>query len=195
MNPQGNPSEAVDVSKDMPGDGQLGAEAVVGLDQVLAGVARLLRATTPAQYRAVPENLPGVAASIGGHTRHCLDHLRALLDGAESGTIDYDRRLRGTAIEADRDAALNELERLRQRLKQVPRAALAGEVSVRCAVCADEAPRAYPSTLAREMVFVLSHTIHHNALLAVLAGHFGIAVPPDFGYAPSTLAWQQQQES
>ena len=34
-------------------------------------------------------------ACIGQHLRHSLDHVNAILDGAESGVIDYDHRERG----------------------------------------------------------------------------------------------------
>ena len=36
------------------------------------------------------------------------------------------------------------------------------------------------------MVFVLQHTIHHQALVALLLAARGVAVPHTFGYAPST---------
>jgi uncharacterized damage-inducible protein DinB len=42
------------------------------------------------------------------------------------------------------------------------------------------------STHARELAFVISHTIHHCALMAVLLAVQGIPVPYRFGYAPST---------
>jgi uncharacterized damage-inducible protein DinB len=44
------------------------------------------------------------------------------------------------------------------------------------------------TTVGRELVFVLSHTVHHNALIAVMARTLGVSVPDRFGYAPSTLA-------
>jgi uncharacterized damage-inducible protein DinB len=42
------------------------------------------------------------------------------------------------------------------------------------------------TSLARELVFVLQHTIHHQATVAVLLAGRGVAVPPTFGLAPST---------
>ena len=44
------------------------------------------------------------------------------------------------------------------------------------------------ATPGRELGFVLSHTVHHNALIAVIAAAVGAAVPPGFGYAPATVA-------
>jgi uncharacterized damage-inducible protein DinB len=48
------------------------------------------------------------------------------------------------------------------------------------------APVAVRSTLARELLFVISHTIHHQALIAVLLSAAGRTVPEAFGLAPST---------
>ena len=42
------------------------------------------------------------------------------------------------------------------------------------------------STVGRELVFVNSHTIHHQALIAVLLALRGDAVPDRLGFAPST---------
>ncbi len=49
------------------------------------------------------------------------------------------------------------------------------------------------STVRRELQFLLSHTVHHFALIAVLLERFEIAVPDDFGIAPSTLKYWQAQ--
>jgi uncharacterized damage-inducible protein DinB len=42
------------------------------------------------------------------------------------------------------------------------------------------------STLRRELAFVVSHTVHHQALIAVLLSLVGVPVPDAFGLAPST---------
>lgn len=45
----------------------------------------------------------------------------------------------------------------------------------------------------RELQFLLSHTVHHFALIATLLERFEIGVPEDFGIAPSTLKYWQAQ--
>ena len=37
------------------------------------------------------------------------------------------------------------------------------------------------------MAYVLSHTIHHNAIVAGIVKSLGVTPPETFGYAPSTL--------
>jgi hypothetical protein len=42
------------------------------------------------------------------------------------------------------------------------------------------------------LAFVLSHTIHHNAIIGVMANTLDIPLPARFGYAPSTIAHQEK---
>ena len=48
------------------------------------------------------------------------------------------------------------------------------------------------SSLARELSYVLSHTVHHYALAAVLLRHQGVEPGPELGVAPATLRhWKE----
>jgi uncharacterized damage-inducible protein DinB len=49
-------------------------------------------------------------------------------------------------------------------------------------------PVSLGSTLGRELAFVLSHTVHHNAMIRGMITSLGRPLPGAFGYAPSTLA-------
>jgi hypothetical protein len=42
------------------------------------------------------------------------------------------------------------------------------------------------STVSRELVFVISHTIHHNAIIGQVLTAQGITLEPRYGMAPST---------
>jgi hypothetical protein len=42
------------------------------------------------------------------------------------------------------------------------------------------------STIGRELVFVTSHTIHHNAVVVYLLRAHGIEMGPRFGVSPAT---------
>jgi hypothetical protein len=57
------------------------------------------------------------------------------------------------------------------------------------------APDATPdwrcSSLGRELQFLSSHTTHHYALIKLLLDDTGVGLGPEFGVAPSTLAWQR----
>jgi uncharacterized damage-inducible protein DinB len=160
--------------------------AVGSLVAVLRQLADLLAVLTDEQYRMSPVGV--VSSSIGAHVRHCLDHVDALLCGVAAGRITYDQRLRGGDVETSRSAALSALRRQEWQLS----ARLAGceDQSMRLsAVVSPGLPAVEADTsVGRELVFVLSHTIHHNALIGVIARILGVPLPKWFGYAPSTVA-------
>ncbi len=132
-------------------------------------------------------------STIGAHTRHAIDHVRALVEGADAGTIDYDHRERGTPIELDPDAATAELNRLTDRVDQLSMVPAEDPVAIICMPTRDGPSVSLGSTLARELAFVLSHTIHHNATVRGMIVSLDRPVPDSFGYAPSTLAFQDAQ--
>lgn len=135
---------------------------------------------------------PGRSAA-GAQYRHILDHYDCLLGGLDSGFVDYDARQRDPEVERDRAAAADRTEEVMDRLRQLGRAQLALPLRVTLASLASGEGRTEPhaSTLGRELLFVLSHTVHHFAIMRLLLEDRGVACDPGFGVAPSTLAHQQ----
>jgi uncharacterized damage-inducible protein DinB len=138
------------------------------------------------QYRV--ERARGVSGSIGGHVRHCLDHVSALIEGVASGHVNYDARRRGTAVETSQEAAVAEIARLAGDLDAISSHVLHRPVQLLSALDTSGVHIAAHTSVARELAFVVSHTIHHLAVIALLLREQGIDVPPRFGYAPSTPA-------
>ena len=130
--------------------------------------------------------------SVGAHLRHVGDAVASLLTGLENRSIDYDRRERDERTERDpvraraRLLALGaEVRRLETRDPALPLAVRAESSAV-----GDAWQR---SSLARELGALLSHTVHHYALIAVLLRAQGVEPPQDLGVAPSTLAhWHER---
>jgi hypothetical protein len=135
-------------------------------------------------------------ASIGGHYRHCLDHFRSLLDAALVGDLNYDHRERGTLIENDRFAALNVTHELRAGLQSLCPESLGRELNVTCRTSySATGSQSAPSTVGREMMYVVAHAVHHYALIGIMGGLMGLRLPGGFGVAPSTLKHQEQAAS
>jgi uncharacterized damage-inducible protein DinB len=164
--------------------------AVLALAATLRQLAAVVAALSDEQYRQKPVGV--VSASAGGHVRHSLDHVAALLAGVPTGSVDYDRRQRGTAVETDRAAALDALGRLEQQLLASPLAPEHRPLRLAVTVSSAVPPAEVHTTVGRELAFVLSHTVHHNALIAVIAATLDVHVPERFGYAPSTIAYLEQ---
>jgi hypothetical protein len=134
--------------------------------------------TAPVESRA--------SGTLGEHVRHCLDHVSALLSADASKVLSYDHRRRGTAVETDPGAALQQILRLKAALGRWPMRSLDEPIRVSSMIDASGESIAGWSTFGRELVFVLSHTIHHQATIAAVLALHGIAPPAGFGYAPST---------
>ena len=130
-------------------------------------------------------------SSIGGHYRHCLEHFDCLLTGAGVGRGDFDARQRDVEVETVRKAAADRTEALRRRLPELA-GRMGSPLEVQSMVSyADGDSEPVASTVARELVFCVSHAIHHYALIRVLCGVHMVEVPAGFGVAPSTVKHQQ----
>jgi uncharacterized damage-inducible protein DinB len=158
--------------------------ATVALAAVLDDLAAVVDALSDGQY--VDSAIPGVSGSIGGHVRHCLDHVRALELALTSGVVNYDARERDTRVEHDRTLAWSLLMSARRRVAALPSTVLMRPGVVRTLMQAGAAPLEVLSSLEREVSFVIAHTIHHCATIAVLAGATADRFPSRFGFAPST---------
>jgi uncharacterized damage-inducible protein DinB len=128
-----------------------------------------------------------VSGAIGEHVRHALDHVAALVAAPPSTVLSYDGRTRGTAIESDPAAAVREIMRLDAALQRWSHRSLEEPVAVTAIMSPDGQTVTGWSSLGRELAFVLSHTIHHQAIVALLLEGQGCRLTDDrFGVAPST---------
>ena len=146
-------------------------------------MAALVMATDGAIYTARPITVSG---TIGEHVRHCLDHIAALVAAGPSQPMSYDSRQRGTAVERDPAEALRQIMRLQSSVDRWGARSMDDPICVTSLVTpAGEVVTGW-STLGRELAYVHSHTIHHQALIAVLFELADVPVPDRLGLAPST---------
>ena len=129
-------------------------------------------------------------SSIGGHIRHNLDHYLAFVEGEPDGRIDYDARKRDSGIETDPLAAVEVMASLVSGLLVMDNADLDAALQIRMDDGGDSTWSG--TTLRRELQFLLSHTIHHYALVVSIATRYGIrSFPEGFGVAPSTIHYHE----
>jgi uncharacterized damage-inducible protein DinB len=154
------------------------------LAEHLDAFAEVVERLSDLDYLARPST--GVSGSIGAHVRHCVDHVNALLDRTAEGEMTYDDRQRDTALEQDRTLSAVTLRNLAVRVREM--APRTSDVPIALWTMLDRrGTRARVRTsLGRELVFVLQHTIHHEAVVAVLLAGRGRVLPGHFGLAPST---------
>jgi uncharacterized damage-inducible protein DinB len=160
------------------------ATPVAALRERLDELMRLVLTMSPDAYCARTSRVSG---SVGEHVRHVLDHLSSLVAACPTVVLSYDHRTRGTAVEAEPSVAVREMMRLDAALERWSDRSLDDPVEVAAVTSTDGRSIIGWSTLARELAFVLSHTIHHQAIVALLLERQGALVTDDrFGYAPTT---------
>ncbi len=159
--------------------------------EVLQQGETMLLSVTADHYRA---ELPAVRqASIGKHYRHCLDHFQTVLDAQDNPQLDYDARERDPGIENDRELARQRTNRLLERVRVLPPETLGRSILVYGKLgYATARASAVPSTIGRELLYAVTHAIHHYALIGFIGGLLGAAFPEPFGVAPSTVRHRQK---
>ena len=158
--------------------------------RVLEQLGALVAKTSPECFAAVVD--PRNGGSMGQHVRHVIEHADAVL-GRAGGRVDYNDRARDRQTETEPAEAKARLERLIIVLWDMSQGSAVDErVLVRHVVEGEEGEKdmMIESTLARELVYLQSHTVHHMALIALLAEQHSIPVESDFGVAASTLRYR-----
>jgi uncharacterized damage-inducible protein DinB len=166
-------------------------EAVDGNLIVLHQAADLLRRMDDATYATAGDE--DGRSSVGTHFRHVLDHYRSFLMGLPEGRIDYDARERRGPLENDRSLAQATVLGFLTDIGGIPGdlATHPLTVSTRSVADRDNAPDWSQSSINRELQFLVSHTVHHYALIKHLLTRAGFDTGEDFGVAPSTIAAQR----
>jgi hypothetical protein len=128
-------------------------------------------------------------ATIGQHTRHIIELFTCLLNGYESGSVNYEKRKRDFKIETERSFAAGLLKEIYHSLDNPNKA-----IVLEAADYADIAELiAIPSNYYRELAYNLEHTIHHMALIRVgITDVSTIELPDQFGVAFSTIKYRRQ---
>jgi len=145
---------------------------------------RLVSGMADRSYANPVENF--YSSTLGQHLRHCLDHYRSFLSGLGDAKIDYDSRERSAELECSTEFAICEITRIRNELQELSD----DEVSVGVLVkldCGTGVADYQPSSLGRELQFLVSHTVHHFAMIGGICSCLKIPVEQGFGVAPSTL--------
>ncbi len=133
-----------------------------------------------------------VYEDVGPHLRHCVDHFLCLLRGADSGVVDYDARDRDTRVEEDPQYFLTIVDSVVCELQSMDPAALRRTLILRQEVAPGGQSRRVDTNMERELAFLSSHTIHHLAIMSLLAEARGVEIPPGLGVAFSTATFMQR---
>jgi uncharacterized damage-inducible protein DinB len=153
-------------------------------DRLLGEVDELLAGPVDGHYSSPCQHV--FSSSIGQHIRHCLEHYEEFLRALrENHSLDYENRPRDPEVEIDPVVARKRIEAVRAAFQEL----LPGSQGL---VVRDHGTGlSSGSSVARELQFLVSHTVHHFALISVIASTAGLNVPADFGVAPTTLKFRE----
>ena len=163
-------------------------QLLAAIDEVLEQGEALLMGLSDAQY-ADGEDL---RASVGAHYRHSLEHFQLLLEAVSGPEIDYDRRERDAGLEQERLFALQVTRDFRHAARFLSTLNPDRPIRARYKISyAGSGACSTSSTVGREIMYAVSHAIHHYALIGMICEMRALPVPLDFGVAPSTIAYQK----
>ncbi len=159
--------------------------------EVFSQLKLVLKNIRKEEYNARSESLSG--SSIGQHVRHIVEFYQCLIQGYESGKINYDHRQRNKLIEENISYAENciheilsgiETKDLKRKLKMEIDYTFSGSEEVEMV----------DTTFERELVYNIEHSVHHMALIKIgvkeLCNY--IELPASFGVAVSTIKHQEK---
>lgn len=134
-------------------------------------------------------------SGIGRHFRHILEHYLSLINGY-THKINYDERPRDLKMETERTFAISTIRSIIDSLEVfLDKPELIDntlEVQSNEGIKEEGTPWS-ESSIRRELQFLISHTVHHYALIALILKTMDIETEEGFGVAPSTLKHELKQ--
>jgi uncharacterized damage-inducible protein DinB len=129
--------------------------------------------------------------AAGRHVRHVNDHFIALQNGLKQGRVDYNQRHRNSLVETDRQAGRQQVESILHWCKNFS----SGDchlIVISEIDCLQTCNAQFESTLNRELLYLINHTIHHAAHIKLLLSHAGVNLPDHIGLAPGTASFVRE---
>ncbi len=128
------------------------------------------------------------SGSIGAHSRHIIEFYEQFLISLDDDLIDYDSRKRNKNIETTRQIAIEHLHIILSKLDAL---VLNDSKSIETKGNGEKSK----TSLGREINYLSEHTVHHFALIRLLAElqGFKFDLCPDFGIAHSTSIYRLSQ--
>ena len=160
--------------------------------EIVQQARQFLSAISQPEYVAVLK--PHLMGSAGAHMRHVLDHYLALKNGVADGLVNYNKRHRHSEVESLPEIALQAWQEITEWLHEICESAMDMPLHVITETSVEHTEYVQvPSTLARELVFVSSHAVHHFSIMAVIRSLQGQSTDANFGIAPATATYLRQQ--
>jgi uncharacterized damage-inducible protein DinB len=155
----------------------------------LQEIRQLIAAMREEQYKYKSKLLSG--ATIGQHVRHILEFYLCLINGQDKGAVNYDKRERNLELETNPAFAIFIIENICSKIDS-----LADKTNVFLEgvfPSAEEIVESITTSVNRELVYCLEHSIHHQALIkiALIEQRIDNLIHQNFGVAPGTIKYRE----
>lgn len=129
--------------------------------------------------------------TFGKHVRHIIEFYNCLVDGYDSGIVNYDLRKHNLQIENSKQSAIEAMNEILSAIDMLEDKSLVLNVDYNGS---GNVQRTFTS-FNRELVYNIEHAIHHMAILkiAVVASFNQVILPENFGVAYSTVRFRESQ--
>lgn len=160
------------------------------IEKQIADVTNILEQLSTSEYSQTLSLLNG--SSIGKHIRHIIEFYEALFQAHQTQKLCYDHRERKTILEDNLPYALNFLAELKEKcilLDQDTPLLMQAQYNGHTYEVA--------TSLHREIIYNIEHAVHHLAIIRIaLAACFpNVSIPENFGYAASTVQFQEKLQA
>ena len=131
-------------------------------------------------YQAVSK--PAFQSSLGQHARHIVEHYQCFFSQIKAGKmLNYDLRCRDPRLDTERETCIDVINGLIAEFESFQ------TLDIDMHTSDDYSQYEARSSLCRELMFLVSHTEHHNAMIAAMKRLSGDKVDESFGVANATL--------
>lgn len=170
-------------------------KATLSNKKVLVELTQVLRSIPDITYgrkTLLNEEIP--ASSIGAHCRHIIEFYQGFIRGLSTGVIDYDSRARNSELESNRTLAIQQIEQISKELPVfIASFSSTAPLDLQAQIDTQQVIKTQ-TTITRELIFLQTHSVHHQAMIALLMICFGLPTPSGLGVAISTRINNKQQE-
>jgi uncharacterized damage-inducible protein DinB len=131
-------------------------------------------------------------ATVGKHMRHIVEFYLMLIEGNQQGIVSYDKRHRDVNIETDRTYAKDIIDKI---LEQIDDIMLYKDIVVEADFTVlGNNTGIIKSTMIRELMYCLEHSIHHQAIIKAGLISMGLhdITDTNFGVAYSTIRYRDK---
>jgi len=160
-------------------------EIIKNTDGILNQLNGLVDSLQPYEFTKPLTILSG--STIGQHIRHILEFYVEFLNGYEFGIVCYDNRKRNLDFETNQPIIISKLNEI---ITTIRGCDLTIDLKIKSNHGLDDKEHTISnSSVMREMVYALDHTVHHLAIIKIaMQVEFNhIKLNENMGIAPSTL--------